>query len=464
MFLPSTWAFSFIYFPDNTSNKVSVINSLKLTLEDVITVGNGPEGISTSPDGLRVYVVNRGDSTLSVIDTLSHKTVGSPVTVGEQAMGVTVNPDSSRVFVTTIEAGVGKVFVLNADSLAPVDKITVGADPMGVVVSPDGKTLYVTNNGDATVSVVDLELGVEIDIIDLVPDPKGILIHPDGSMVFVEHGSDETVTVIDTSDNSVLQSKDVGFELRGITFNYDASRFLYGREDGWVGIYELFPELSFFQNFLTEFNYKIMGLGFSPDNRLWIGNKEGNRVLRVVVTGSYPSEEIEIGRPGTPFGNFITPDLGPFPSINPNELLFDTPVGSVAEKTVVVSSDGLIPLTITQVETLKPPLFALGFDGCSGVQLNPGDSCEISVTFSPTESDTSYLGSLEISAEELEGPLWINIWGNFPEQKNYLTCELQKRILSPRNPSYFIFLFSIYLMVILYQRFLGTRKITSLNQ
>jgi YVTN family beta-propeller protein len=52
-----------------------------------ISVGNKPSGIAVNPAGTRVYVTNRGDGTVSVIDTSSN-TVIRTITVGSQPVPV----------------------------------------------------------------------------------------------------------------------------------------------------------------------------------------------------------------------------------------------------------------------------------------------------------------------------------------------------------------------------------------
>jgi len=41
----------------------------RAVVESPIIVGKNPVGVAVSPDGRRLYVINSGDKTLSVIDT-----------------------------------------------------------------------------------------------------------------------------------------------------------------------------------------------------------------------------------------------------------------------------------------------------------------------------------------------------------------------------------------------------------
>lgn len=53
------------------SNSVSVINLTDNTLEKIIETGNGAEGIALSADGKSVWVTNRGQDTVSIIDCVT---------------------------------------------------------------------------------------------------------------------------------------------------------------------------------------------------------------------------------------------------------------------------------------------------------------------------------------------------------------------------------------------------------
>lgn len=73
---------------------VSVIAAPSNKVVDTVTVGSSPIGVAVTPDGSRVYVVNDGDSTVSVISTATDAVIGSPITVGAflAALGVFIQP------------------------------------------------------------------------------------------------------------------------------------------------------------------------------------------------------------------------------------------------------------------------------------------------------------------------------------------------------------------------------------
>ncbi len=64
-----------------------------------INVGEDPRGVAMSPDGTRLYVVNKEDDTLSVIRT-STNTVLATIDVGDSPNEVAISPDGTRAYVT----------------------------------------------------------------------------------------------------------------------------------------------------------------------------------------------------------------------------------------------------------------------------------------------------------------------------------------------------------------------------
>jgi YVTN family beta-propeller protein len=107
-----------------TTGEVRIFNALDLGLPpEVIPVGIAPGAIALTPNGKTAVVANRGENTISIIDTASKSVQGQGV--------------------------------------------SVGAGPFAVAVSPDGARAYVAKTGDNTISIVDLTRREVVDTIQL---------------------------------------------------------------------------------------------------------------------------------------------------------------------------------------------------------------------------------------------------------------------------------------------------------
>jgi hypothetical protein len=124
---------------------------------------NDTRGMAFSPNGERLYLVNRAPPSLQVIDT-SIGTTGLPrnVAVGatdicREASTVTVAglADAERAYVTCFQDG--QVYVIDPRGQSKVDDILlVGRGPFGVVASKTRNKLFVTNFLEDTIAVIDL--------------------------------------------------------------------------------------------------------------------------------------------------------------------------------------------------------------------------------------------------------------------------------------------------------------------
>ena len=106
--------------------------------------GQSPEGIDVAPDGKEVWAANRGDATISVIDTAAMKTVATLPT-GKFAFRLRFTPDGKRLLATIPEANEVRVF--DADSRQVVGRVPVDSVPLSVAITEDGRAAYVVAGG-----------------------------------------------------------------------------------------------------------------------------------------------------------------------------------------------------------------------------------------------------------------------------------------------------------------------------
>jgi DNA-binding beta-propeller fold protein YncE len=123
-----------------------------------------PASVAFSINGRRAYVANRGDGTVSMINSEMGQVFTSTVilpgpTVPIPMHAVTVDPGGRRVYV----AGTNIVGILHAHTLELIRTLTVPANgsaqpnPQGIAVSPDGRWLLVSEAVDGgSVSVIDI--------------------------------------------------------------------------------------------------------------------------------------------------------------------------------------------------------------------------------------------------------------------------------------------------------------------
>ena len=132
------------------------------TVGDASGESSDSRGITFSPTGDRMYLINRRPPTLQIYDT-SIAATGFPKNEGIAAtdicrqastLAVLDTGDGERAYVTCFQDG--QVYVVDPRGLATVeDIITVGRGPYSVVAAPNRKKIYVTNFLEDTVVVID---------------------------------------------------------------------------------------------------------------------------------------------------------------------------------------------------------------------------------------------------------------------------------------------------------------------
>lgn len=201
-------------------NTVSVVN---LSAKKVIaTIGTGryPHGLRMSPDGREVYVANVEDGTLSVIDVGSLTEVAR-IPVGHTPVQVGFTPDGSRVYVSLRDEN--QVAVVDTATRSLIATTDVGPNPIQVHATPDGRFVYVANQGSGsqpndTVSVIEVANGKVIDTVRTGKGAHGVAVSSEGSFVFVTNIVDGTVSAIDTATHQVIREFSVGPGPNGITY------------------------------------------------------------------------------------------------------------------------------------------------------------------------------------------------------------------------------------------------------
>ena len=81
-----------VYVPNRVDNSVSVIDASSNTVISTPMVGTGPNGVAVHPSGSRVYVANTGSDSISVIDAASNTVAATVNLPGSGPIGVTVKP------------------------------------------------------------------------------------------------------------------------------------------------------------------------------------------------------------------------------------------------------------------------------------------------------------------------------------------------------------------------------------
>ena len=184
---------AYISNPDGPSLSAIELASGRVVAEVVLP--GAVVGIATSPDGRRVYAADWYAHRLRVFDA-GLAPVGS-VAVGHAPAGIAVSAAGDRIYVANRDDN--DVTVIDADGLRPLARIGVGEHPFALALTPDGQRLLAANVVSNDVSVIDLAGAREIARVPVGSAPYGIAFDGDGARAraFVTNQHADSLSVID---------------------------------------------------------------------------------------------------------------------------------------------------------------------------------------------------------------------------------------------------------------------------
>ncbi len=195
-----------------------------------VQVGHTAVGPAISNDGTRMYVCNRFDNTVSVIDVAERREI-TRVPAVREPMAAAITPDNRTLFVANhLPADAADADIVSA-MVTIIDTHTLKAtnirlpngsvDVRGICMSGDGKHVYLTHTvGRFNLPTVQVERGwinsnalsvlnattktyvttVLLDEVDRgAANPCGVATTPDGRLICVAHAGTNELSVIDAS-------------------------------------------------------------------------------------------------------------------------------------------------------------------------------------------------------------------------------------------------------------------------
>jgi YVTN family beta-propeller protein len=147
-------------YTENEEDTFATVIDLRLRkrLKD-IPAPNGLAGLGLSPDGRTIVMVDAKQPELLIVDTATDVVLRAVRLAGhEQAAQIArYSPDGRCLVVTSHNEAIGTV--LSSD-LETQRSFPLGRGPMDMAFHPDGGTALVANQGDGTISVLDLAQGI----------------------------------------------------------------------------------------------------------------------------------------------------------------------------------------------------------------------------------------------------------------------------------------------------------------
>ena len=187
-----------LYVTTELDKSVTIIDPLTLKIVGSVPTGQAESHmLAISTDGRKGYTANVGPGTVSVLDLVGRKTL-AVIPVAGRVQRISITPDSRWVLTSDDEKP--RLAVIDT-ATNKVDRwIALAATGYGTASTPDGKWLLVALPNANAVAVVNLATLQVVKTISVPPVPQEVLIRPDGKVAYVSCDRSHQVAAIRIGD------------------------------------------------------------------------------------------------------------------------------------------------------------------------------------------------------------------------------------------------------------------------
>jgi YVTN family beta-propeller protein len=153
---PHIWGIAFdeklstLYLAHTGTADVTALNETTHHLTR-ISVGAIPCAVAVNPLTQRLYAVNYGDQTLSVIDARTSKVLAT-LPVGKHPQAVAFDAVHNRVFVANVHGN--SITAIDGAKNIVIGTYNAGNNPYALAIDPENSRVYAANYGDTPVTVL----------------------------------------------------------------------------------------------------------------------------------------------------------------------------------------------------------------------------------------------------------------------------------------------------------------------
>jgi YVTN family beta-propeller protein len=187
-----------LYVTTELDKSVTIIDPLTLKIVGSVPTGQAESHmLAISSDGRKGYTANVAPGTISVLDLAARKTL-AVIPVAIHVQRISVSPDNRWVFTSDTEKP--RLAVIDARTNKVDRWIALPSTGYGTASTPDGKWLLVALPEASAVAVVDPATSQVVKTISVPSAPQEVLIRPNGQVAYVSCDQSHQVAAIQISN------------------------------------------------------------------------------------------------------------------------------------------------------------------------------------------------------------------------------------------------------------------------
>jgi len=219
---------SWAYVTNQRSRSIGIVDARSDKQVAEIPVDGDPFRVAAGPEGQVIYATTNVGNLVQL--NPEKRSVSWSMRLGGNLNGLTTRPDGARVYVGDV--GEGRVYEVEPDGEV-VRSFSVPGRPQGLALSSDGRELYIAGEAGDLI-VLDLETGTESARVRLGVAGFGIAVTPDQAQIWVSSASGGQVVVVDRVSRAIVRRLELGGTPRRIAFDRSGSRAVIADEAGTI--------------------------------------------------------------------------------------------------------------------------------------------------------------------------------------------------------------------------------------
>src|SRR6266581_4715337 len=205
------------------ANKAYIVDVRTLKLVKVINVDIAPEHLAFSPDSRWYYQGNPEGDSISIIDMQSLTKIKT-IPGFQEPLNVNFTADGANwVGVVDVRRHelLKKIQIAEFPGIAKLDPDKHLSEVHGIniaMMAADGRYMYAADGDLGVVGVIDSREDKIVKVIRVGKDPWRIYMSHDGKYAITPNNGDETISIIDLKANKVAATLEAGPNMVGVNF------------------------------------------------------------------------------------------------------------------------------------------------------------------------------------------------------------------------------------------------------
>ncbi len=228
------------YVTSRNDDHIAVFDKKSGQVSAVLATGRGPESIVIDPRTRTAYAAISGEDTIDVIDVTAGGIINSiRLNTGDGPRGLSLTPDGKTLLV--VNAASRTLSIIDTRSLLELGRVPVGEGPRPVLVDRAGTRAYVFNEFSNTVTVIDIANRATVVTLSTDTGPIQGQFNRKGDKLYVIFARSPYLSIIDPVTLSVVRKMFIGPGLSSIKVDTMTDMFYISRQyDAVVEMYDPF--------------------------------------------------------------------------------------------------------------------------------------------------------------------------------------------------------------------------------